>query len=106
MGYENGKYESMMNDNNNDNALVVAVDDNYTHYISIYEFIYGEQNLDANEQCFDYLEPFELCLLINDDNERIVWIENEENNKQNSFNFEQDSDWNEINQIIEGDNEQ
>merc|ERR1712176_666888 len=82
IGYENGKYESMMNGNTN--ALVVAVDDKYTHYISIYEFIYDEQNVDANEQCFDYLEPFELCLLINDHNERIVWIENEENDKQNS----------------------
>merc|ERR1712032_1733296 len=47
VGHENGKHESMMNGNDN-NALAVTLNDGtqdaYTHYVSVYEFIYDPQN--------------------------------------------------------------
>merc|ERR1712173_141140 len=104
VGYEHGKYKSMMHGNKQLVLKNDAMDDVYTHYVSVYEFIYDAQNDDANEQCFGYLEPFELCLIVNDHDERIVWIENEEmddeHNNEYSFNFEDDHDWDEINEVI------
>ena len=91
IGYEHTKYKSMMKNNN------YIYDNDYTHFINVYEFIYDID--DNNEKCFNYLEPFTICLNINDKNEMIVIIENEDSDFEHNFNFSNNADWNEIDEI-------
>lgn len=99
IGFEHSKYQSMMNNDNIYNKLKLN-DNDYTHYINIYEFIYDDI-AQEEQQCFDHLIPFGICLSINDENEMIVNIENKDFdiNNQFSFNFSNDADWNEIDEI-------
>jgi len=107
IGFEYAKYREMMK------GMVEKKknDKDYTHYLDVYEFVYDEgMNEEFNEQCFVYLEPFRICLSVNNENEMMLEIEDEdmeENEKGNKyiFNFSNDHEWNEIDEII-GDDEQ
>mmetsp|Transcript_11867 Transcript_11867/g.10608 ORF Transcript_11867/g.10608 Transcript_11867/m.10608 type:complete len:140 (-) Transcript_11867:116-535(-) len=90
----------MMKNDNIYNKLKLN-DNDYTHFINMYQFIYDDITENQNTQCFNHLSPFGICLNINDENEMIVDIENKDYDKNNqfSFNFSNNVDWNEIDEI-------
>eukprot|EP01083_Nonionella_stella_P080197 220246_1 len=62
-------------------------------YVEVYEFVYDNMN-----ECWSYLEPFVICLYMNDAQETIVAVQKEES--EYSFNYSNDRQWSQINQMI------
>jgi len=105
--YEHNKYRSMMQSSNANqkqmDLLQAEQNADGSHYVNVYEFVYDEETRreGGEEQCFTFLQPFEICLDLNAQHNMIVNIKNEEFVESVfSVDFSNDADWNEVNEIV------
>eukprot|EP01084_Bolivina_argentea_P148412 259470_1 len=105
VGYEYEKYKSMMNGDIggvNGKMLLGGGDYRDTYYVDLYEFVYVDVDGDK-EQCFMEFDIFDVCLGVGERSDMIVRVEGGYDEREYRFNFSDDSDWNEVDEIIGND---